>query len=67
MLKTEFDNISSPKRGVFVENTSSEYERYIREKAKIVNEVKLESRINTLESKLSNIESLLIQLVSNKG
>jgi len=62
MLKTDHTDIMSVRRGVLI-NISDDIVRYTSEKNKKIDEIQTKTRINTLESKLSNIENLLQQLL----
>ena len=62
MLKTDYPDIMSVRKGVLI-NVSNDIVRYTEEKNKKIDEMQTKTRINTLESKLNNIEQLLQQLL----
>lgn len=62
MRKTDVENIVSIQKGV-MENVSDDIIRYNEAKRRKIDEIHEKERINTLESKLNNIETLLQQLL----
>ena len=61
-MKTDVKGIMSLRKGILM-NVSDDNIRYNKELDKKLEEIKTKDRINILENKLDNIESMLLQLI----